>query len=349
MAARVFNNVLEANGASEATRQTLLNAIGESSVGFRNSQGTTDGIVNPMVTLIDSIARQPNTQQWNDIAVAIARYADSSNDDVFFDFYNDDKPQQDTAQSLSNLLSSEHGDAIMTALTNWDMTGVAGKDGHAQQYGQNAIELGNLLRITAFNPDNPNADAAMNSVRDWIQTRKDYLNDVQRNDYPPGLDDAAARQQLGMMGGAAFDAVKTMQLDAENREAATQALVGFVIDVGLSVVPGGGKISSLVAKDLKASFGNNPRIDGLIDQALAQGDKLTAAQIKELKDGIAGALSDSEADIEALRTTASAFVANSVVSGLPGGGQNASGEAHRDVVMSHIQVVQTEIQDNRGG
>lgn len=348
MAARVFNDVLEANGGGEATRQTLLQAVGDSSIGFRNSQEAIDGLVNPMVTLIDSVARQPDTHQWNEIAVAIARYAEGSNDRIFFDFHNDDKPFPDTAQALSNLLSSPHGDAIMTALTNWDETGVPGRDGHAQQYGQNAIELGNLLRITAFNPDNPGADAAMDAVRQWIQVRKDFLNGVQRDDYPPGLDVSTARQQLGMMGGAAFDAVKTMQLDAENREAAMKALVGFVVDVGLSVVPGGGTISGLVAKDLKEAFGNNPRINGLIDQALSQGDSLTSSQIQALKDGIAGILSDSEADIEALRTTASTFVANSVVSGLSGGDQANPAAAHRDIIESHIQVVQTEIQDNRG-
>src|SRR3546814_4116649 len=92
----------------------------------------------------------------------------------------------------------------------------------------------------------------MDAVQEWIQVRKDYLNGVQRDDYPAGMDISTARQQLGMMGGAAFDAVKTMQIDAENREAATKALVGFVIDVGLSVVPGGGTLSGLVAKDLKA-------------------------------------------------------------------------------------------------
>lgn len=347
MAARVFNDVLEANGGTGQARDMLLDAIGQSSIGFRNSQGAVDGVVNPLSTLIDSVARQPDTQQWNDIATGIARYAESSNNDVFFDFYNDDKPFADTAQSLSRLLASEHGDAILTDLTLWDSTGVPGKDGHAQQYGQNAIELGNVLRITAFNPDNPNAAQALDAVKDFVQLRKDYLNNVDRSDYPPGLDVSTARQQLGMVGGAAFDAVKTMQIDAENRQAATEALVGFVLDVGLSVVPGGGKISELVGKDLKASFGNNPRIDALIDQALGQGDTLTSAQVDALKSGIAGALTDSEADIEALRTTASNFVANSVVSGLSGGDPANPGTAHRDVIASHIQVVQTEIQDNR--
>lgn len=347
MAARVFNDVLEANGGTEEVRDKLLDAVGQSSIGFRNSQGAVEGVVNPLATLIDSVALQPDTTQWNEIATGIARYAESSNNDVFFDYTNDDKPFIDTAQALSRLMASGHGDDVMTALTVWDSTGVPGTDGHAQQYGQNAIELGNVLRITAFNPDNPNAEQALNAVKEFVQLRKDFLNGVDRGDYPPGLDVSTARQQLGMMGGAAFDAVRTMQIDAENRQAATEALVGFVLDVGLSVVPGGGKISELVASDLKASFGNNPRIDALIDEALGQGDTLTAAQIDALKSGIAGALTDSEADIEALRTTASNFVANSVLSGLPGGDPSNPGAAHRDVIASHVQVVQTEIQDNR--
>src|SRR3546814_13353660 len=106
----------------------------------------------------------------------------------------------------------------------------------------------------------------MDAVQEWIQVRKDYLNGVQRDDYPADMDISTARQQLGMMGGAAFDAVKTMQIDAENRHAAHKALVGFVIAVGLSAVPGGGTLSVLVAQDLKASFGTTPRLYRTTDQ-----------------------------------------------------------------------------------
>src|SRR3546814_10942526 len=108
----------------------------------------------------------------------------------------------------------------MTALATWDSTGVAGSDGHAQQFGQNAIELGNLLRITAFNPDNPNADFAMDAVQEWIQVRKDYLNVVQRDDYPADLDISTPRQQLGMMGRPAFAPVQPHPKNADKHKAA---------------------------------------------------------------------------------------------------------------------------------
>ncbi|PBS12766.1 hypothetical protein CMZ82_07855 [Lysobacteraceae bacterium NML93-0792] len=345
MPANVFNDVLEANGGGDATRDTLLAAIGESTIGFRNSQGVVDA-VNPLATLIDSVAAQPDTTQWNDIAVGIARYAESGSDDVLFDFYNDDKPFADTASALSGLLASDHGDAMLTALASWESRSVAQGNEHAQQFGANAIQLGNLMRITALNPDNPDAQQAMDSIQAWTQVRKDYLNGVEGS-YPEGLDVSTARQQLGILGGAAFDAVQQMKIDQDNRAAATEALVGFIVDIGLAAVPGGGKISSLVAGDLKSAFGNNPAVDRLIDQALSGGDTLSASAVDQLKSDIAGALDDQQADLAQLRTDASHFVTDAVISGLSGGTQADGGQSHRDIVEGHIQNVQDDIRDNR--
>ena len=346
MAARVFNDVLVANGGSDATRSKLLDAIGQSSIGYQNSLGAVDGLANPLATLIDSVARQPNTTQWNDIAVAIARYAETSRNEIFYDSYTD-KPLPELSKALSNLLAGEHGTAVLDALTEWNMSGVPGRDGHAQRFGQNAIELGNLLRLTAFNPDNPDAGKVMSTLQEWTQLRKDYLNGVQRDDYPPGMSVAQAREQLGMLGGAAFDAVQQMKIDQDNRAAATQALVGFVVDLGLSIVPGGGKLSELVAGDLKTAFGNNATVNRIIDQALSGGDTLSSAAIAQLKKDIAGALSEDQVNLETLRTTASNFVSSAVVSGLSEGSQADGGQSHRDVVKTHVQNVQDDIQDNR--
>src|SRR3546814_7344562 len=83
MAALVFNDGLEANGGSDATRAKLLDAIGQSAIGLRNSQGVVDGLVNPLATLIDSVSLKPDTTQCNDIAGAIGSYAEPSNDGIF--------------------------------------------------------------------------------------------------------------------------------------------------------------------------------------------------------------------------------------------------------------------------
>lgn len=348
MAARVFNDVLEANGGTEETRAKLIDAIGQSSIGFRNSQGAADGAINPIATLIESVAAQPDTAQWNATAVALAQYAETSSDDVFFDYTNDDKPFTDTAQALSTLLGSGHGDAILSSLANWSSAGVAGGGGHAQEFGRNAIQLGNLMRITAFNPDNPQSAQAMQAIQSWAQMRKDYLNGVQRDDYPADMTVSNARQDLGMLGGAAFDAVQQMKIDQDNRAAATQALVGFAVDLALSVVPGGGKLSALAATDLKTAFGNNPAVDRVIDQALSGGDQLSSAAVTQLKSDIAKAVGEDQADLEALRLTASNFVTESIVAGLPEGTQADGGQSHRDIVEGHVQNVQDDIQDNRG-
>lgn len=345
MAARVFNDVLEANGGSEATRTRLLDAIGQSSIGFQNSLGGVDGLVNPLATLIDSVARQPGTGQWNDIAIAIARYADSAANEVFYDFYTD-KPLPELSGALSNLLSGTHGTAVLDALTQWDTSAAPGGDGHAQRFGQNAIDLGNLLRLTAFNPDNPRADAAMATVEAWAGLRKDYLNGVE-GQYPPGMSVSQAREQLGMLGGAAFDAVQQMKIDQDNRAAATQALVGFVVDLALSAVPGGGKVSGLIAGDLKSAFGNNPAIDRVIDQALSGGDTLPGQAIDQLKQDIARAVGEDQAALEGLRATVSNFMTGAVISGLSEGSQADGGQSHRDIVKTHVQNVQDDIQDNR--
>ncbi len=332
MAARVFNEVLESHGGTDAVRNELLDAIGQSSIGFRNSQGDAlPGLVNPMFTLIDSVARQPNTGQWNDTAVAIARYAETSDDDVFFDMYNDDKPFTDTAEALTGLLASHHGEAILDDLTALTASGTINRDGHAQEFGRNAIQLGNLLRITAFNPDNPSASTAMGTINAWVAERTAVIN-------AGGPDEDIARWELSMMGGAAFDAVQQMKIDQDNREAATQALVGFAVDLVVGALPGGGKISSLLLDDLKESFDNNPAINNIIESVLSPGDDLSSTAISDLKTQIAEAFGEDQADLETLRLSAGSFVQNSILSGLT---------EDRDIVLGNIQNVQDDIQDNR--
>lgn len=337
MAARVFNDVLEKNGGSEEVRGQLLTALGDSSIGFENSAGAVDGLVNPMAVLIDSVAQQPGTTQWNDLAVAIARFANSADSAVFLDR---DAPIAATSEALGNLLAGEHGDAILTALTHMDMTIVSGGNGEA--FGQNAMDLGNLLRLTVLNPDSPNADAAMQTIEEWVSVRKDLLNGVERDDYPAGLDTSTAAEQLGMLGGAAVDGVQQMKISQDARAAANEALVGFVLDLALAAVPAGGKISALVSKDLKASFGNNPAIDRVIDQALSQGDTLNGQMVDQLKKDIAGVLTEEQVDLAVLRENASNFVIQSVLGGVSG-----EGSTHPLIIKNTIQNVQDDIAQHR--
>ena len=77
------------------------------------------------------------------------------------------------------------------------------------------------------------------------------------------------------------------------------------------------------------------------------GDTLSAAAITRLKQDIAGALGDDQADLEALRTTASNLVSAGVISGLSEGSQADGGQSHRYIVKTHVQNLRDDIQDNR--
>ena len=74
---------------------------------------------------------------------------------------------------------------------------------------------------------------------------------------------------------------------------------------------------------------------------------LSKAAATQLKQDIAKALGEDQADLETLRTTASNFVSGAVVNGLSEGSQADGGQSHRDIVKTHVQKVQDDIQDNR--
>lgn len=333
MAARVFASI------PADKRDAALQAIGQSSIGFQNSLGAVDGLKNPLSVLIDSVAQLPASKDADALAVQLARYASSADHQIFYDMYSD-KPIGPLSTSLTHLLAGEHGKAVLDELGNWDMSGVPGKDGHALQFGENAIELGNLLRMTIFNPDNKESAAAMQTITAWTQLRKEIASTGKEQD---GVSVSDARSQLAMLGGAAMDAMQQAKLDSDQRAAANEQLVGFVVDVALSAVPGGGSISGTVGTQLKTVFGNNPRLDGVIDEALKGADTLSTAQTDALKKKLAGALGGDQQALETFRLDASNFIKQSVLSGLPENGPYAS----VDSVKGNIQNVMDSIDDNR--
>jgi len=292
-----------------------------------------------MAALIESVAQQPASKDTDALAVQIARYASSADHQIFYDMYTD-KPIGPVSTALTHLLAGEHGKAVLDELSVWDTTGVPGKDGHAMQFGENAIELGNLLRLTVFNPDNKESSAAMKTITEWTQLRKEIATSGQEKD---GISVTDARSQLGMLGGAAMDAMQQAKIDSDQRAAANEKLVGFVVDVALSAVPGGGTVSGVVGPQLKNVFGNNPKLDGVIDEALKGADTLSTAQTDALKKKLTDALNGDQKALETFRLDASNFINKSVLNGLPENGPMAS----VDIVKGHIQNVLDNIDDNR--
>lgn len=333
MAARVFSSL------PADKRDAALQAIGQSSIGFQNSLGGVSGLKNPLSVLIDSVAQLPPSPDTDALAVQLARYAKSADHQIFYDVYTD-KPLGTLSASLTHLLAGQHGPAVLTALCNWDTDGVPGKDGHAMQYGENAIELGNLLRMTVFNPDNAESGTAMQTITTWTNLRKEIVAAGQDKD---GVATSTAYEDLAMLGGAAADAVQQAKIDSDQLGAANQQLVGFVVDVALSAVPGGGSVSGLLGPQLKSVFNNNPRMSAVIDQTLkGSTDKLSTAQTDALKKQLAAALGSDQAALEDFRTNASNFINKAVLNGVP-----ANDSSAQALVKGDIQAVLTNIDDNR--
>ena len=75
---------------------------------------------------------------------------------------------------------------------------------------------------------------------------------------------------------------------------AMRSWVAFVVDVALSAVPGGGTVSGVVGPQLKGVFGNNPKLDGVIDEALKGADTLSTAQTDALKKKLTDSLNGDQ-------------------------------------------------------
>lgn len=367
MAARIFYEVTLEN---DTDIEKLLNAIGESSRGFRYSPNVVN--FNPMTVLIDSVVQKQKPQQWDDLAIKwknpsnkfyyntaieqynlmtkkfdnlainIARYAETSDDIIFFD--RDGKPYIDTAQSLSRLLSSSHGDAILTALNMRDDTGTFGRHGHAQQSGKNAIQMGNLLRITAFNVDAPEASReAMEVIQKWIKIRKETLNSIAyKKKVINDLDATQACNDLGMLGAAASDAVQQIKFAQDKQEAAVRTLVDFAVDLVLDIIPAG----DYIKKDLKNLFGDRKIVSVLVDNAGKQIGNLTKEQIDELKRKITHEITkDGSEDVA--RKQVSDLIKISILNGIPRGNTEDGGTPYYNIIQNTIQNIEDDIEDNR--
>jgi hypothetical protein len=159
-------------GFNAQERQNILEVLGSSDGWFvgGGESTRTDGLA----TLIEAVASQQGTAQvgasiwvgnqpiysgpdYGDLAVEIARFAETSDDDAF---YNGAEPRDVRAEALGKLMAS-HGEPILDAFTDHAL---ASGDGGPVEDQVDKIQLANMLRLTAMNPDNSHADAAMAQV-----------------------------------------------------------------------------------------------------------------------------------------------------------------------------------------
>ena len=115
-----------------------------------------------------------------------------------------------------------------------------------------------------------------------------------------------------------LDGIKQGYIDLAKDEAATKALVGFVVDVALAAVP----LPSMVSDGGKAAVSglfNNKTIDDALGRVVGNViDGRTGELTEAGKAAIVDALGDEAAGQEAQKSVADAMIESAILLGLPG-------------------------------
>lgn len=319
--------VARAYASFDATdRKTLLASVAEGSTGYINTV-TFD----PLATLIESVGRRGSDSQttldyttgsgvrksdkFGDMAKEIVQFA-ADNKEYFFDQIDSTVPIDSRAEAMGKLLNT-HRDVILDSFANFSIKPKEGEQGVKQKLVDNAVVLGNLFRLTALNSDNSHQTANLQSITDYAAKQKEALvND------PHGADADVYLGRLTILGGAMLDGIQQGYIDLAKDEAATKALVGFVVDVALAAVPLAGLLKE-VKKDggqavLSGLFNNKA-----IDDALARVkekliDDVTGELTEAGKAAIVEALGPEAGGLEAQKSVANAIIESAILGGLPG-------------------------------
>ena len=221
-------------------------------------------------------------------------------------------PVDSRAEAMGTLLNT-HRDAILDRFADFDIGSEVGDKDVRQEFVDNAVTLGNLFRLTTLNSGNSHQTANLQTVTDYAMKQKEALIAE-----PHGDDADVYLGRLTMLGGAMLDGIKQGYIDLAKDEAATKALVGFVVDVALAAVP----LPSMVSDGGKAAVSglfNNKTIDDALGRVVGNViDGRTGELTEAGKAAIVEALGDEAAGQEAQKSVADAMIESAILGGLPG-------------------------------
>ena len=315
--------VARAYASFDATdRATLLASVAEGSIGYTNTV-TFD----PLATLIESVGHRGSDSQttldyttgsgvrysdkFGEMANEMVQFA-ADNKEYFFDQYDSTMPVDSRAEAMGTLLNT-HRDAILDRFADFDIGSEVGDKDVRQEFVDNAVTLGNLFRLTTLNSGNSHQTANLQTVTVYAMKQKEALIAE-----PHGDDADVYLGRLTMLGGAMLDGIKQGYIDLAEDEAATKALVGFVVDVALAAVP----LPSMVSDGGKAAVSglfNNKTIDDALGRVVGNViDGRTGELTEAGKAAIVEALGDEAAGQEAQKSIADAMIESAILGGLPG-------------------------------
>lgn len=307
-----------------SSRAILLDSVAEGSIGYMNGESVS---IDPLSTLIESVGnRSSNSRIGLDYTTGSGvRYSDSfgtmaneivqfsaDNKEYFFDQYDSTKPIDSRAESMGTLLNG-HRNAILDRFANYDIGTEPGVKTVKPEFVDNAAALGNLFRLTTLNSDNSHQTANLNSVTNYAMRQKEaLLKDPQGNDADIYLG------RLTMLGGSMLNGINEGYIDLAKDEAATKAMVGFVVDVALAAVPLGKYVSDGGKAAVSGLF-NNKSIDDALGRVVGDVIDRQTGQLTEAgKAAIVEALGSEAAGLEAQKSVADAIIEQAILGGLPG-------------------------------
>jgi hypothetical protein len=168
-------------GFDEQQRHNILESLSTSDKGRFGADGRTSG-ADSLAILIDAVGSQkgwaqtgapvdlrwqsipPSGPAYDRLAVEIAKFAETSDDRAFFDGI---KPRDARAEALG-VLFTNHSKGILDEFTNVDVPNLRGALGSLDEIQIEKVQLANLLRLTALNPDNGHAADAEVEVTNYL-------------------------------------------------------------------------------------------------------------------------------------------------------------------------------------
>lgn len=248
-------------GFDAQQRHNILESLSTSDAGFYSLDGTkpaSDGLA----ILIDAVGSQkgwaqtgtplyvggqtiyPSGPAYDDLAVEIAQFAETSDDGAFFDGI---KPRDARAEALG-VLFTNHSKAILDKLTDHALQS---GDGGAVEDQVDKIQLANLLRLTVLNPDNSHAagaEAAVNRYLDqWTATANRAGASQQTKQEAEARLEALVRAEVLVPAQIYADGIESKQTDV--------TLYKFAVDgVAKLLNYGAGKLPPVVDKLAKLAI-----------------------------------------------------------------------------------------------
>ena len=260
------------------------------------------GVADPYAAVISSIAEHGSAES----AVMVAAHAVSTaktNPFAMFDMY-DNSAFAERSDALSQLVTSDTvGRAVLEAFANNNISfNIGSNDTVAETQG---TALAMLMRLTALSGNDGAADA-MNALESYVRDLQSNLNTN-----PTDADFYA----LSIIGVAAREAVDQLFDEAASRQASREALVDFIVDVGLAALPLGSMADDAVSAAIGELFGDrNGPVRRALDHISGEiVDSATGMLTDEARQAIYGALSEDAAEIVDTQDLVNGFVQSLLV------------------------------------